>query len=169
MFALELYQCLIALYRLLLSRDKLLCPRGMGTGKKLANSSKKCRWCQEENKGYLSEVTFVHVFLFFLFSFFFLLSFSIPATICSDLESKMPSWKDTIYCVPSWSFDLNQSNKSETLQLTLLQGRLISWRVVPMAVMVFQPCAFFFYCCYSFLRFWPFGLVRVRLFAKNSP
>lgn len=138
---------LIVLYCLLLRRDKLLCPRGMGTWKKLANSSKKCRWCQEENKGCLSEVTFVHVFkIFFLFSvfFFLLLSFSIPAAICSNLESKMRSWKDTIYCVPPWSFDLNQSNKSKTLQFTLLRGRLISWGVVPMAVMIFQPCAFFF-------------------------
>lgn len=143
MSALELNQCLIVPYHLLLSRDKLLCLRGTGTWKKLENSSKKCRWCQEENKGCLSEVTFVHIFLFFLFYFFLLLSFSIPATICSNLESKMRLWKDAIYCVPPWSFDLNQSNKSKTLQFTLLQGRLISWGVVPMVVMVFRPCAFF--------------------------
>lgn len=150
--ALELHQCLIVPYRLLLSRDKLLCLRGMGTWKKLANSSKKCRWCQEENKECLSEVTFVHVFSFF---FFLLLSFSIPATICSNLESKMRSWKDTIYCVPLWSFDLNQSNKSKTLQFTLLQGRLISWGVVPMVVMVFQPCAFFLLLFFFMvLTFW---------------
>lgn len=168
MSSLELQQRLIVPYHFLLSRDKLLCLRGIGTWKKLANSSKKCRWCQEENKGCLSEVTFVHFFLFFLFSSFLLLSFSIPATICSNLEHKMHSWKDTIDCVPPWSFDLNQSNKSKTLQFTLLQGHLVSRGVVPMVVMVFQPCGFFFNC-YSFLWFWPFGLVRVRSFAKNSP
>lgn len=149
MSPLKLYQCLIVLYRLLLRRDKLLCPRGMGTWKKLANSSQKRRWCQEETKGCLSEVTFVHGFYLFFFSLFWFLfpSFELFNS-CSYL---LKSWKQSAFVerynllCSLRSFDLDQSNKSKTLQFTLLQGRLISWGVVPMAVMIFQPCAFFFF------------------------
>ena len=65
---------------------------------------------EREIRGCLSEVTFVHGCVFFS-SPSHPLRFSIPATICSNLESKMCSWKDTIYCVPpDLLISINQIN-----------------------------------------------------------
>lgn len=77
-----------------------------------------------------------------------------------------------LLCAP-WSFDLNQSNTSKTLQFTLLQGRLISRGVVPMALMVFQPRSFLFLLLLLFfmiLTFWTGqGKIICKEYSINMP
>lgn len=146
-----------------------MCPRGTGTWKKLPNTSKKCRWCQERNKGM---PFWSHLCTRFFSPFFFF-----PLELFNSCNYLLKSWKQNAFmerydllCAP-WSFDLNQSNKSKTLQFTLLQGRLIveglcQWQWWFSSLVLFLLLLLFF----MILTFWTGqGKIICKEYSINMP